>query len=245
MSSILKALKKLEEEKAVRRPGVVSLDAVIMHPDATKPRSSPVIMVVVAMLIFGGGSVATYFIMMRLMPPQQIVYGTKPGKEKPLPAPVPAAIRSGALSTPSTLPTEILPEEVVVVPSQPSTTRQNVKTLPMQRPAVSQPAPPRVVQQAAPLKPATGQPPPSQLQHQPVAPLPSAISVGKAAAPRLRVNGIAFQKGSSDNMAIINGTPASNGSTVEGATVEEILKDRVRFSFHGETIEIPLGQSNR
>jgi type II secretory pathway component PulC len=62
--------------------------------------------------------------------------------------------------------------------------------------------------------------------------------------PKLRVNGIAFQNSSADSMAIVNGTPVSGGSIVEGATVEEIRRDRVLFQRNGEKFEIQLGQSN-
>ena len=46
-------------------------------------------------------------------------------------------------------------------------------------------------------------------------------------------------------MAIVNGTPVSNGSIIEGVTVEEVRKDRVLFQHNGEKFEIQLGQSNR
>ncbi len=63
--------------------------------------------------------------------------------------------------------------------------------------------------------------------------------------PVLRVNGIAFQaSGGVDNMAIVNGTPVSGGSLIEGTIVEEVQKDRVLFQRNGERFSILLGQSN-
>jgi general secretion pathway protein B len=213
MSSILKALKKLEEEKTVHRPGFVAIDTDILRTVTTKPRFSPAAMVLLAIVIFVSGSVATYFFMMRIVPPQHISR-TLPAEGKQVLL-LPAAVTTRTSSPPSTLNTEILPPVVVVVPSQPPPTKAQ---------KVNQRLPPP--------------------QHQPVTTLapPPADS---AALPHLRVNGIAFQKGGDDTMAIINGVPVSNGTIIEGATVEEILKDRVRFSFHGDKIEIPLGQSNR
>ncbi len=63
--------------------------------------------------------------------------------------------------------------------------------------------------------------------------------------PTLRVNGIAYQNGSADSMAVINGVPVLTGATIEGVTVEEVQKDRVLFQYNGEKFGIPLGQSNR
>ena len=243
MSSILKALKKLEEEKNVRRPGTVAIDADILKPETSKPRFSPSSMVLLAMLIFGGGSVATYFIMLKILPPQRLSQAV-PAKVRPDTSPAPSAPRSDATPPFAILPTETLPAAVIVVPSQTLSRSEQIRTLP--KTVVSQPVVRRTEQKTVTAKPS---PTPALLSPtlphlQPVAALPSPPA-SKAVVPRLRVNGIAFQKGSADNMAIINGTPASNGSAVEGATVEEILKDRVKFSFRGELFEIPLGQSNR
>ena len=63
--------------------------------------------------------------------------------------------------------------------------------------------------------------------------------------PLLQVNGIAFQTGGSDSAAIINGNNVTSGSSINGATVEEILEDRVRFKYKGENVEVLLGRSNQ
>jgi general secretion pathway protein B len=64
-------------------------------------------------------------------------------------------------------------------------------------------------------------------------------------APVIKVNGIAFQDGSSDSVAVVNGIPVSNGSIIEGAMVEDIQRDRIRFSYGSEKFEVPLGKTNR
>jgi general secretion pathway protein B len=46
-------------------------------------------------------------------------------------------------------------------------------------------------------------------------------------------------------VAVVNGIPVSNGSVVEGARVEDIQRDRVRFSYGGERFEVTLGKTNR
>lgn len=59
----------------------------------------------------------------------------------------------------------------------------------------------------------------------------------------LKVHGIAFQDGA-ESAAVVNGITVSNGSVIEGAKVEEIQKDRVRFSRGGEMFDIILDKSN-
>jgi general secretion pathway protein B len=83
--------------------------------------------------------------------------------------------------------------------------------------------------------------PPPRAQESPSHPLPASIK----AVPALRVNGIAFQGGGADSVAMINGEPFSSGAVINGAKIEEILKNKVRFSCNGELFEILLGQSNR
>jgi hypothetical protein len=62
--------------------------------------------------------------------------------------------------------------------------------------------------------------------------------------PTLRVDGIAYHFGSADSLGVVNGTTVYAGAIVEGAKVEEIGKDRIRFNFEGERFEVPLGKSN-
>jgi type II secretory pathway component PulC len=70
-------------------------------------------------------------------------------------------------------------------------------------------------------------------------------STNAVSRPVLTINGIAFQEGGSDNLAVINGITVSNGAVIEGIKVEDIQKDRVRFSHGGEKFEIILNKSNR
>jgi general secretion pathway protein B len=60
----------------------------------------------------------------------------------------------------------------------------------------------------------------------------------------LKVEGIAFQDGGTDSVAVVNGVAVSKGSVIEGARVEEILKDRVKFSRGSEKFEIILDKTN-
>ncbi len=58
------------------------------------------------------------------------------------------------------------------------------------------------------------------------------------------MEGIAFQDGGTDSVAVVNGAAVSKGSVIEGARVEEILKDRVKFSRGSEKFEIILDKTN-
>lgn len=73
----------------------------------------------------------------------------------------------------------------------------------------------------------------------------SLLSESVKVIPTLRVNGIAFQDGTAESVAIINGVPVSSGSVVDGVLINGIYKNRVEFSYNGEKFEINLGQSNR
>lgn len=77
---------------------------------------------------------------------------------------------------------------------------------------------------------------------------PAVSAVPLSAAPPkiavLKVDGIAFQDGTAEGVAVVNGVAVSKGSEIEGARVEEIQKDCVRFSRGAEKFEIILDKSN-
>ena len=58
--------------------------------------------------------------------------------------------------------------------------------------------------------------------------------------PKLNVVGIAWQKDNALRLAIVNGVPVREGGVVNGATVREILPDKVRFSVNGKDFDLPL-----
>jgi general secretion pathway protein B len=61
------------------------------------------------------------------------------------------------------------------------------------------------------------------------------------ARPDLKVTGIAWQKDAESSAAIINGRPLQQGGVIDGYKVEEIFPDKVRFSGSSGSIEVPLG----
>lgn len=235
MSSILKALKKLEDEKAILKPDSLKIDAEILRGDASR-RFSPTAILLLAIVLFVCGSGATYLFM-------------KSGKGNTADMKSPASAAAPLIappSSPAVVPVTVeaerhnsqnespVPAKVVSVETAPrldNNTLANVRS----------PKPLMVNQSAKLVK---------QLEKRPAAPSrqEAVLVTGPAATvkmPALRVNGIAFQEESADRVAIVNGIYVTNGSLVEGAKVEDIQKDRVRFSFGGEGFDVTLGKSNR
>lgn len=236
MSSILKALKKLEDEKSARRPDSLRIDAEILRGESLRSTSSMSVLLVAAFL-FVCGAGATYVYMKRetgkISVRETPVAAVLPS-ERPLPAaPAPAAAKIVAhlqknddraqvpqpvkITAPKSEAKHAIPSPLHAAPSKPIIKHQSVRAV---KPSVT-------------IRPA-------------VAPtMPSAEDVSRPAAPMLKVNGIAYQDGGADSVAVVNGISVSSGSVIEGAKVEDIQMDRVRFSCGGEKFEVLLGKSNR
>jgi general secretion pathway protein B len=71
----------------------------------------------------------------------------------------------------------------------------------------------------------------------------SPLAAALPGPPALNVTGIGWQKGNADRLAVVNGRAVSEGAVIEGARVEEIFPDRVRFSFGGKAFDVPLGKT--
>ena len=224
MSSILKALKKLEHEKTDRFPTSLKIDSDILKTVDTPRSFSPLAVTMVLLLVFGGGVAITYYHMKELK--------TLPATVKHQPA-VAAAPQSS--TSPPTAAEPLIPETVVVpVHTERSVPVSNELQMPAALGNMVKPGtvPVRAIAPAQPDKPqGLGEISKGALQ--------------TAVIPLLRVNGIAYQNNSADSAAIVNGTPVSTGTAVEGAIVEEIRNDRVLFQCNGEKFEVLLGQSNR
>lgn len=223
MSSILRALKKLEEEKSVGKPLELNIDAEILRPDHSGKGVSMSKVLVGALVLTACGSGATYY----LMKPGAVLHKAKTdtGIQEPQ--------RSSSDSVKTT--GQPIPSSQPVQP--PQTVPLATKVIP-QAPSVSKSIP--VIQAAPPVKPTT-RPLPVQAVAKTA---PPQTVEKKASAQALRVNGIAYQTTSADSMAIINGAPVTVGASVGDVTVTEIQRDRVVFGRNGETFEIRLGQTN-
>lgn len=233
MSSILKALKKLEDDKAARRPDELKIDAEILRSD-NSPRVSTAVVLLVSVLLIAGGSGVTYM----YMKPDKAPEFTKPD------SPAPSRQSQAPVAAAPAIKAEQLPAAVEVVPARQHSSVKTESARPYQTPMPARTAPaaephPRPVQPVVVSKPV-------ERVKTTLSPSPAPLSTTSVkVVPALRVNGIAFNDGGADSVAMINGMPVSIGSVVEGVHVEEIHKNRVRFSYNGEMFEIPLGQSNR
>lgn len=226
MSSILKALKKVENDNASRRPDELRIDAEILRTDsASKVSSSGMLLVSLLLVAFGAGG--TYLYMTRERAPEQTRTNLN-------------AV-SGQRAVPTAAVPEItaeqLPPAIVVAPAKQQIAVEVKKTQKPQQasPAKNAPTAPSARQPAVAAQPVVVTP----LGTAPLTAPPTAI------VPALRVNGIAVQDDSSGSVAMINGEPVTSGGIISGVKVEEIYKNRVKFSYNGETFEVLLGQSNR
>ena len=232
MSSILKALKKLEQEKTGRFPVSLNIDSDILKTVDTSRNFSPLVLSLLFLLVFGGGAAVAFYFMKAAKAPQATAELPQVTTVKSITLPV--SPPEGKPETPSA--------EIAVVPAQKEPSggfsRKQLK-----RPAdavkaadSSDSKPIRAAVSGISVKPKE----PKEPDGTATMDFPAATIV-----PALRVNGIAFQNSGADSMAIVNGIPVSNGSIIEGITVEEVRKDRVLFRHNGEKFEIQLGQSNR
>lgn len=228
MSSILKALKKLEQEKSGRFPDSLKIDSAILRTVDSSRSFSPFVRVLLLLLVFGGGAAAAVFFMKETAVPQVT---TKSSSVQPVKSittlPPPAQVKS-----------ETLPTAIVIVPAR---GEQSGKLPLKQRESKTGTGKSATSRANQKIRSVVAEKPVEKTESNGTEPqLPVATSI-----PMLRVNGIAFQGSAAERMAIVNGTPVSNGSIIEGITVEEVRKDRVLFQRNGEKFEIQLGQSNR
>lgn len=221
MSSILKALKKVESDKRVCRPDQLGIDARILH-ERSSASYSRTTATLVATALFVCGSGAMYLYMKHdaahLIPSQTVSTRLKPVQPQQTVSIPPTIIKDRTVQT-----------AVSAKPSPGAEARSH-------KDPITAPRPTRFEQQVD-MVPVTVAPRPVSA---PPAPPASAVS-----RPSLTVNGIAFQDGGNDNLAVINGITVTNGALIEGVKVEDIQKDRVRFSQGAEKFEIILNKSNR
>jgi general secretion pathway protein B len=233
MSSILKALKKLENDTSLRKQEQLGIDARILQ-DGVSGRFSRTAVSLIVVAIFVCGSGATYFFMKQDAAKVTVPHTQSSQRETVIQPPVsdgtPPLLIRGAAARPATPPLLLskMPPVSREVQSHPSTRSDSAR----QSAKESRPIQGGKLVEIAPI---------SGLQ--PI--LAPTTTAGAGTRPSLTINGIAFQDGGVDNLAVINGVTVSSGAVIEGVKVEEIQKDRVRFSQGGEKFEIILNRSNR
>lgn len=230
MSSILKALKKLEDDNTTRWPGEYKIDTEIVRSD-NPSRLSPAVLLVTSLLLLAGGSGVTFMYMKK---------DTAPEFSQPKSLSIPRQNLPHVSA--SDIKTERLPEALVVVPAK-QQKAEKADTPKQRQPSVLTAAAPAAI--SKPVKSFVAPKPAGMPLTPPQKSTPLPLSAPIKAVPALRVNGIAFQGGGADSVAMINGEPFSSGAVINGAKIEGIHKNKVRFSYNGEVFEILLGQSNQ
>lgn len=241
MSSILKALIKAEREGMAPRSDAPGPDT--MYPDGRGNGPSRWLLAFAAVVLFSCGAGAAYFYFSQQHTPIEHAGGapavSTPGHpgtnstsgiaSSPPPSPVPTT-ESAVTEQPVTIITGS-PQPHSVSVREPGTPAPDSRKsrLPLELPAASAPTTESLPR--SPARPATASAPVPQ-------PAPAPPSTG------LRVDGIASYGTASGSLAMVNGTPVTVGSIIDGATVEGIFRDVVRFRRNGESFEIHLGASN-
>lgn len=221
MSSILKALKKLEREKATWQPNELKVETEILRTDHST-NFSPLTVLLIALLLVVSGSGVTY------------IYMRQEKSERSSGKKTVTISEQNYISVPSVsdIKGERLPEAVLIAPAQAKAARVNKLSLPIsKKTAISLVAPYLASREGKKTRPEF-----SNTKRQ---------SESAQIVPKLRVNGIAYQNGDTESVAMINGTPFTSGSLVDGVKIEEIHKNDVIFNYNGEKFEIKIGQSNR
>jgi general secretion pathway protein B len=223
MSSILEALKKLEDEKAARRSGAGNIAGKVVKA-GRRPRQRPWWLLPVAMVAVAASAVlATYLLM----------GGLNLRREATRPAPAPSSRPAEQAAAPATLQPPLL--SPYAAPSGPLPAKWKTVILPPPSPAVPPDQRP-VPSGSSPQKQA--EPRTAEVPAAPPQPVPA------AAIPSLNVSGIAWQREGAVRFAMVNGRSVAEKEMVDGARVEEIFPDKVRFSFANRTFEVFLGKTS-
>ncbi|PKN16281.1 MAG: hypothetical protein CVU66_01515 [Deltaproteobacteria bacterium HGW-Deltaproteobacteria-23] len=231
MSSILKALKKLEEEKSLLEESKeLNVSREILKQPADNRK-------MIKWLWLLGSSAAIIIILLtfaliRKPAPTEVVKF----KEAPL-ASQPAALPSPAKNQPAAkqLDGSVKGSSPAAPPLANEPKQKPSRQLPVQADI------PSIRAERVEL-PGSATPSTEPKKSEPVAKTPPERTVVNGAAA-FTLSGIAWNKDSADRMAIINGQPTATGASVDGVFVEEILPDRVKLSRSGRIFEILIGKS--
>ncbi|OGT98871.1 MAG: hypothetical protein A2X80_08955 [Geobacteraceae bacterium GWB2_52_12] len=235
MSSILKALKKLEDEKTTRKPESLKINSEIR--DSTSFRLTPLNVGIAAVLLFSCGGGATYFYL-------KSGSGTSPSpsvsetKKQEFP-------RAATPPPPDIPVVHVVADPIVPAAKHPSSTPSTSTFVSPYRAVASQKTDlqPEKSNSLKARQAANKNLVPTVEETKEIIPAVNVHKPATALRPYLKVDGIAFQEGV-DSVAIINGIQATKNSVIEGAKIEAILKDRVLFTFGSDKFEILLGRAS-
>ena len=231
MSSILKALRKLEEEKSDLRRDPLKIDAEILS-DSHNSNAAPIRIFLVSICLFLCGGAVMYFLLGRHQEkPSEPLQDTSQ----------PPAVLGESQSYKAHSEKEEATEAKIISNSEPKPL-----ALPPEKPFPTtryRPPPSFDLDDRSQSQPVViSRKKPDATPQEKIEQINPEIPAHQQ--PLLRVDGIAFQEGA-EVFAVVNGVSVSKGSVINGAKVEEVQKDRVLFSYNGKRIEVYMGKSNR
>lgn len=270
MSSILKSLKKLEEEKAGQKQGSSNVSRDILKGDVPrrKSKSGPSWVVMILLVAFVAGAV----IFLRSPAPLQVAE-TSPSDPSQTPS-LPAGEQAGNQETAAAVTTAqdvvsasketaealkttaaALQDTAAVLKDKVMVPKESVVAAPAtaKPKKVSTPAPKPV---AAPVKDGVASEPQKKIDLAAAFPAPppkikpvpvpadarssvwSLANQRGATKPVLTVSEIHWRKDVRERLAVVNELPVMEGVVIDGAKVDRIFKDRIRFVVNGQYQEV-------
>jgi len=249
MSSILKALRKIEEEKRV-----ASHTAPDLRMDQGKAETKPrPLLPLIAGVALGAVCVGLFFlwsssdfheVASQPQPDVQVVVGGSNQAVQPVIVPEETSLVMPLSASPAPTAREKTPEKVVetskipeiILPAEPvpavPTTSEPIKTLEPPIAFEAQVKSPKVVKDAP--KESTTTTRASKHESLPVKarPLPDGVS--------LKVSDVFYQDDPANSMAVVNDLPVMIGTFVDSAVVLEIRSDKVVFKIGDDTYDVPV-----
>lgn len=226
MSSILKALKRIEQQKVVRKGADHDIAWIVRDADFRPEKKRQWTMAASFVTVALVAVLSTYWFMggFRDAPrDSQPRLGTEVGSSP--------GTRPSGLDTPpgSTPDSATVPSAVANRPAEKD----------LRRPAGEEPLKGGLPGSEKPPIVSPGIPQPHVALPSRPDPAP-VLQAPKPSLPALTVSGIAGEKDSPNHLAIVNGKSVVEGSLVDGVKVEKILPDRVRFTFENRSFDVPL-----
>ena len=213
MSSILKALKKLEEEQSGRAAGGGEGGRFVGVESPARHAWLPLACGVGIGLLLSGA----------------VFYWAFVSSPEPVAAPAPAVSAPPVAAAPQAAPRQDELPSAPARPTPPPVTPMPTRPLPTPPPAATRSGPAAVI-------PARSAPAVVEQVAVERSDIPEA---GRQwSAPHLAVSEILAAAGA-EPMAVVNGLPVMAGTVVDGALVKEIRPDRVIFVIDGKTVAVP------
>lgn len=241
MSSILKALKKLEDEKAARRAGI-DIAKGIMKNVPVRPAKRSWLLPVSVSAAAGCAALLTFVLMKGVQEQSRepgrseasrtisVAREASDQKSEIEPGIAPKKPKGADLSIPGVLRPVMrtVEKEPAKNPIQTKNSVSGSLQIPVETKTSDEDRRPRIDPQVLGKNDAGA-------AQQPVS----------AKLPLLRLSGIAWDKDGSERFAVVNGVSVGEGMTVSGAVVEKIFHDKVRFSFENKFFDLAVGNEMR